>query len=206
MIQVETSTTVKLRRVFLRGFANYLPFTSYDSSMFMLKRLTGVPGYQYKVKNEFLQPQIFTAEEILKISTEYETRIGHEYRKYLTFYDKFLLFDTGVESMVEVAQKFDKSSETSQKVQKHFDKVFGNESTSNINICVVDESSIVYDDRNYYKLSFRDKIFVNMYILMHELLKYSFPRKLFGISWIFLRYRMDRRLKLAKSESSCLNE
>jgi hypothetical protein len=205
MIQLETSTTIKLRRAFLNGFSNYLPFSSYDSNMFLLKRLAGVPGYQYRVKDEVLQPQIYTDEEIMKISNEYETRIGHEYRKYLTFNDKLIIIDYGTKSTMKAEEEFEENFKMTQDIRNYFEKTFKDEIPSKYSVYILDDSAVVYDDRNYHNLSFRDKMFVNLNIFMFTLLEYSFPRMVFGIVTNFTTFRMERRLKLTKIASKCIH-
>lgn len=193
MIQLETSTTAKLRRAFLDGFSDYLPFTSYSSSMFMLKRLAGVPGYQYKVQNETLQRQIFTAEEIRMISREYETRIDHEYRKYLTFYDKVLLIYSDFELPPKVKGNFE--------IKKHFEKILRDEIPSNLTFSAVDDSAIVFDDENYKSLSFRDKMFVSLNIFLIGLLDFLVTRQIIDILWLIVLFIMKRTMKTLQKKN-----
>jgi hypothetical protein len=194
MIQLETSTTVKLRQAFLSGFSNYLPFTSYNSNMFLLKRLAGVPGYQYNVKDEVLQPQIFTDEEIKKISKEYETRISHEYRKYLTFNEKIIMIDHGIKAIMK-EEEVEENSKMSQGIRNYFEKTFGDKIPSKYAVYIFDDSAVVYDDRNYQKLTFHDKIFVNIELLVVDLLKISFIRKILETLWSKVLCSMKSSLK-----------
>jgi ribonucleotide reductase alpha subunit len=150
MVQVKTSTSEKLIKAFCEGFSSYIPFSSYESLMFMLKRIAGVNGYQHRVPPTIRQKQIFTAKEIKMLADEYEGRKGHEYRKYLTFHEKYLeIFN----------------------IKKHFETVLADE-VSNLSVLELEESSNKNTCNRFKELSGWDKFRVNMQILLTNLAQF----------------------------------
>lgn len=80
----------------------FYPGLSYESTIFFLKRLTGIPGYQYKVdlSKEFFCDQIFSLEEFQRFSKLLEAIPEEKYKAKLFFQQKLQLLSTIEESDV----------------------------------------------------------------------------------------------------------
>ena len=73
----------------------YVPFSSYESRVFLARRLAGVPGYQYDVdvSKEYYQKQIFSPEELKRFIEGFQKVPGHEYRRHMVFDEKMTLLE-----------------------------------------------------------------------------------------------------------------
>jgi hypothetical protein len=73
----------------------FVPFSSYESRLFLARRLAGVPGYQYDVdlSKEVFQRQIFNPDEIQRFITHFQNSPGHEYRRHMVFDEKMYLLE-----------------------------------------------------------------------------------------------------------------
>jgi hypothetical protein len=74
---------------------SYIPFSSFESRLFLARRLAGVPGYQYDVdlSKEVFQKQIFNADELKRLVEEFQKVAGHEYRRHMVFDEKMYLLE-----------------------------------------------------------------------------------------------------------------
>uniref|UniRef100_A0A182T9K7 DUF2236 domain-containing protein n=1 Tax=Anopheles maculatus TaxID=74869 RepID=A0A182T9K7_9DIPT len=65
-LQLETQLLRHMMGAIVDAFIPYMPFLSYDSIMFLTRRLIGVPGYQYALdlKKEFICRPLLTKEEL----------------------------------------------------------------------------------------------------------------------------------------------
>lgn len=90
---METPIFKKLGKTFIDGMSPFIPFSSYESRLFLARMLAGVPGYQYNVdmSKEHFQRQLFSPEEIKKIKEQFQNTPGHEYRRNMVFNDKICL-------------------------------------------------------------------------------------------------------------------
>lgn len=66
IIQLETPKFQEMTKALLEGLSAFMPHMSYDIQMFLVKRIIGVPGYQYGVdlSKEKICKQIFSEEEL----------------------------------------------------------------------------------------------------------------------------------------------
>lgn len=73
----------------------FIPFSSFESRLFLARRLAGVPGYQYDVDmtKEVFQRQIFNSDEIRKVVDHFQMIPGHEYRRHMVFDEKMYLIE-----------------------------------------------------------------------------------------------------------------
>lgn len=73
----------------------FIPFSSYESRLFLARRLAGIPGYQYDVDltRETFQRQIFSPSEINQFIEQFQNTPGHEYRRNFVFNEKMFLLD-----------------------------------------------------------------------------------------------------------------
>lgn len=83
LLQLETKVFEKLGRAFIEGMKWYVPFSTYESRLFLARRLAGIPGYQYDVdfSKEYHIRQIFTREELISLKREIQEVEGFEYRR-----------------------------------------------------------------------------------------------------------------------------
>lgn len=89
----------------MEGLSFYIPFSSFESRLFLARRLAGVPGYQFDVdvSKEVFQKQIFTADELKRFVEEFQNTPGHEYRRHLVFDEKMYLLE--IKRLDELKQK-----------------------------------------------------------------------------------------------------
>lgn len=74
----------------------FIPFSSYESRLFLARRLAGIPGYQYDVdmSKEVFQRQIFSPDEAKQLIDNFQKSPGgHEYRKGFVFDAKMYLLE-----------------------------------------------------------------------------------------------------------------
>src|SRR4051812_39417444 len=92
-LQLETPTFKKLGKAFIEGMSFFIPFSTYESRLFLARRLAGIPGYQYDVdmSKETFQRQIFSAHEVKELTEKFQKSPGHEYRKSFVFDEKMYL-------------------------------------------------------------------------------------------------------------------
>lgn len=92
-LQFETPTFEKLGRAFIEGMSSFIPFMTFESRLFLVRRMAGVPGYQYGVdmSKEIFQRQIFSSEELQQIIEHFQMVPGHEYRRQMVFDEKVRL-------------------------------------------------------------------------------------------------------------------
>lgn len=92
-LQFETPTFEKLGRAFIEGMSSFIPFMTFESRLFLVRRMAGVPGYQYGVdmSKEIFQRQIFNSDELQEIIEHFQMVPGHEYRRQMVFDEKVRL-------------------------------------------------------------------------------------------------------------------
>lgn len=92
---METPTFKRLGKAFIEGMSFFIPFSSYESRLFLARRLAGIPGYQYDVdlSKETIQRQIFTPEELQKFKDQFQNCPGHEYRRNMVFNEKMYVLE-----------------------------------------------------------------------------------------------------------------
>lgn len=100
ILQLELPVFKKLTTSFLSGMDLFFPNLSYEATVFNLKRVTGIPGYQYKVdlSKEFFCDQIFSLEEYQAIMKILDAVPGERYKAKLFFQQKLQLLSTIKES------------------------------------------------------------------------------------------------------------
>lgn len=98
LIQLESPEFKRMVQAMLDGMSHFLPFMRYDMQMFLVRRLCGVPGYQYNVdmSKEVLVRELFTPAEKHDMRQHIFRHMGHELSE--------LAFDTGV-PLIEVQRR-----------------------------------------------------------------------------------------------------
>lgn len=86
-IQLETPKSKKMTKALIKGLSSFMPHMSYNIQMFLVKRIVGVPGYQFRVDlaKEKICRQIFSVEEL---------RAAREVGKLI--YKLDIIFDDGI--------------------------------------------------------------------------------------------------------------
>lgn len=69
LIQLETPKFKEMMNALLKGLSPFLPHMTYDFQMFNVKRVIGVPGYQYNVdlSKEKISRQLFSMNEMNEV-------------------------------------------------------------------------------------------------------------------------------------------
>lgn len=91
LIQLETPEFKQMVQAMFDGMSKFIPYMRYDLQMFLVRRLCGVPGYQYNVdmSREVLCRQLFTVAELQKIRQI-------NFRHVMGFEHNEIVFGTGV--------------------------------------------------------------------------------------------------------------
>uniref|UniRef100_A0A182IUC7 DUF2236 domain-containing protein n=1 Tax=Anopheles atroparvus TaxID=41427 RepID=A0A182IUC7_ANOAO len=118
-LQLETPLFRQMVGAIVDAFTGYMPFTSYESVMFLTKRLVGVPGYQYAVdmEKEQICRRLLSMDELDGMLRNMESKDG--YRQVIEMYrakfsDKIRLYhvkDLYCASLSDINQNFLESSE-----------------------------------------------------------------------------------------------
>lgn len=143
IIQLETPKFKAMTKALLKGLSAFLPHMSYEIQMFFVKRIIGVPGYQYDVdlsKEKICRP-IFSTEELA--AAKEVIRSMHKGKKdLLEFYE--ILFNDGIPI-------------TSQRNCVHLDMAVRNEASQNKNVQSEEDQQIAVGDKSFrYVLRSKD--------------------------------------------------
>lgn len=95
LLQVETPLFKTMVQAVVDGLSEFTPFNSYESLMFFVRRVAGIPGYQYNVdmEKELICRRIFNKEEIEAMKNIFEGKPGYEYMEHSVLDDRVLLFN-----------------------------------------------------------------------------------------------------------------
>lgn len=168
----------------------FIPFSSYESRLFLARRLAGVPGYQYDIdmSKEGFQRQIFSPEEIQSFVEHFQKTAGHEYRRNLVFDEKMYILEINrIDDIKNVDDNCDDldSMDENRNIFGHYTHTDSNNNSSSAKldedtkslmqhldlkhpsellITPVDESNIkmYLNDRKFKELSFRDQQLVKV--------------------------------------------
>lgn len=192
LLQLENPTFTKLGKAFIDGMSKYIPFSSFESRLFLARRLAGVPGYQYNVdmKKEYIIRQVFTEDELKHITDQFQNISGHEYRKHMLFDGNMYLLDfkriqqlkddeicddSSTESLFGIYKK-NPTNDMNNNEEKEFlqDEIdeklafFGLQHPSELLITKVDEDELqkYQNDRRYKQLSRHDQFLVRTNVNM----------------------------------------
>jgi hypothetical protein len=212
---METPTFEKLGRSFIEGMSFFVPFSTYESRLFLARRLAGIPGYQYDIdlSKEYHQKQIFTQEELGWLKEQFQNSPGFEYRQNMVFDEKMHLMDI---------KRFDQC----QRNEKHFDEykdynsnTFGlykdtaaedNETNESVNYMLEfyglnhpselliteiddDKYETYLNDNKFKQLSKKDKFLVKYAVHHVDLLTNRFIRPLYEVGFGTLLFAMKKQ-------------
>lgn len=222
-LQYETPTFEKLGTAFVEGMSAFIPFMTFQSRLFLVRRIAGVPGYQYNVdmSKEILQRQIFTQDELQMIVERFQMVPGHEYRRHLVFDEKIRLLN--IRRMkknpqtLSIATDFERCQNPSNitnasdafsidndvsniECRKHLMEFLGLQHPKELQIIDVDEQCIAMyqNDWKFHELGKRDQWRVNMVLGRIKQLEKPWTKFLRESAVSINIYRMKRFVKNAR--------
>lgn len=178
--------------------------SSFESRLFLARRLAGVPGYQYDVdiSKEFIIRQIFTVDEAEKINESFQNVIGHEYRKHMLFDVNFYLLDINRIDKLKIDEdgfgiykdaNNNAETEWSKDVQEKLD-FLGLQHPSEILITKIDddEMKLYQNDKKFKNLSKKDQNLVKFNIRHMRNIEGKLTKPLCEAGLSFILYVMKR--------------
>ena len=165
----------------------YLPFASYESHLFMTRRLTGVPGYQHDLDmtKELLHRQIFSAGEVKQLVEQFQKVPGYEYRLNMVFDEKLHLLEiksadalTGEETTSNQLTNNERWKSQAEYLTEFLDL----KNPSELMITEVDESNLDahLNDHKFHELSRKDQFLVNVAVCIFKTLDSRFGKPFVG--------------------------
>lgn len=81
LLQIETPLFKEMVSALLDGMSSFMPHMTYDIQMFTVKRVIGVPGYQFDVdlSKEVLCPSFFTVDELREFHQHFAKIPGYQH-------------------------------------------------------------------------------------------------------------------------------
>lgn len=198
-IQLETPKFKAMTQALLKGLSPFIPHMSYNIQMFLVKRIIGVPGYQFGVDlaEEKICRQIFSAEEL--------TAAREACKLLFNFCD--IIFDDGIPILasknsvsIEIPTDINESKrhENPPQLQQYIevgDKRFN---------CImrskdVDHWKVYLNDAEFYVLSRWDQLTVRWLCLVVKCYENSVVRYFFEMGVNVVLFFIRRYLNLKTS-------
>ena len=208
---METPTFIKLGRAFIDGMSFFIPFSSYESRLFLARRLAGVPGYQFDVDmtKEKLQRQVFTVEELKRFKEQFQNSPAHEYRQNMVFDEKIRLLeiqriddlkhesDESENSFGHYTNLDDNNNDDQSKWQKGTNSLINMmelKQPSELLVTEVKEDNIsaYLNDRRFHELSFKDQILVKAGMHHARMIENRFTKPLYEAMLSFYLFMMEK--------------
>lgn len=164
LIQFESPEFRHMVEALFTGLSRFLPHMSYELQMFCVKRMIGIPGYQYKTNpdRERMCRQLFSPIEMTGIWRSF--CMNHSYTE--------LLFGKGI-PLIEI-KKFNKDAKldgNSNKIEKYTARIetdlqapmhvlLGLSSTEELSVTIAnpdDDWSSLLNDSQFYALNWKDR-------------------------------------------------
>lgn len=103
MLQLNSPLFLKHTRLFFEGLKPYLVYMSYNSVMFLTKRIIRIPGYQLNIDSskESNRRQLFTFDELQELQEKFQNTPGFEFRRNLVFDGKMHILKTPQADLTE---------------------------------------------------------------------------------------------------------
>lgn len=208
-MQFETQQFKTLLAAFFDGLRVFVPFMDYEFQMFTLRRLAGIPGYQYCVdlEKETLCPNMFNEEEIKILGEKKMKLVGYKFG----VYDYFLTDKVPVVNIkradvniTETDFKYDTDENANMHgkyVKRDVDenllslhKYLDLHPDDEINITYVDETNYkeALNDSKFYELSPSAQRLVKMSMLFAKSYQYRIPHYLAECGYSYTLRRMKR--------------
>lgn len=203
-LQLETPTFTKLAKAFVEGLQFLSPFSSYESHLFLARRLAGVPGYQFDVdmSKEKIQRQMFSPEELESFVKYHQNTPGFEYRRGLIFDKTMFLIELKQDNYRDGNAYENKSNGTSLRTKpksKNFKFLLDllGKHPRELVITPVDENNfeMYLNDRKFNELCFKDKIFVKSANFQIKLLRIPLFRQFLKAIHTLLLFVLEKQFK-----------
>lgn len=198
LLQLQTPLFEKLAKAVVDGLFAYAMFPTYESRLFLAKRLAGVPGYQYNLdgSKEYFIRQIYTKEELEIIKEKFQNVPGFEYRKNFMGNEKIRILDI----------KRNKDENYQEVPDEHLDddfkylmKLLDLKHSSELKITDLNDSNYKnhLSDKKFHEMSFKDKMMVKLsldFVKRHQN-KFIKPLHEAGVSMVL--YIMKQKAKFS---------
>lgn len=163
LLQLQTPIFEKLAKAVVDGLFWYANFPTFESRMFLAKRMVGVPGYQYKVdeSKEYFIRQIFTPEELQMIKEKFQNQPGFEYRKNFLGSEKIRVLEI---KRMEMKNYKELPNEEVDEELKYLMDLLELKHTSELTITDLDDVTYKNNlsDKKFRELSFKNRFLVKM--------------------------------------------
>lgn len=202
---METPTFKKLGKAFIEGMSFFIPFSSYESRLFLARRLAGIPGYQYKadMSKEVFQRQIFTPDELQQFREQFQNFPDHEYRRNMVFDEKMHLLVVSVgqsdssSSYKGSENNFDNNNNDQcekDKLTSTLANIMELENDNELTITELEEGNLekYLNDSRFHELSSKDQLLVNTGLNHAKMIENRFTRPLYEAMLSFYIFLMNK--------------
>ncbi|CAO1335150.1 unnamed protein product [Diamesa tonsa] len=201
LIQLETPVFHKLVSAFIEGMKNFVPFSSYESRLFLAKRLLGVPGYQYDVDltKEYYCKTLFTAEEFQNIA-ENINHDGAEYRKNYLFSEKMCVLHIQKLDSYQHLKSDDNSTLENEDDSNEFPGIFELLQLNHYKKLIVTQIDVnqiknYLNDNKFKEMSKKDQFLVKLGINQSKMLKHKISNYISETGLSVILFMIEKFLK-----------
>lgn len=180
-------------------------FPTYESRLFLARRLVGIHGYQYDIDDskDHFQKQIFNAEELQKFRDHFQNKPGFEYRKNFIFDEKMHVLEVKKDNHL-VKKEVNNNSESQLDdvvvVEKNNDNLrqmadfLELNNVSELKITDIDdnEHKNYLNDNKFKDLSIRNQFLVKVSIHQVRMLNNRFIKPLYEMGLNVLLFAMKK--------------
>lgn len=172
---------------------------SFESRLFLAKRLTGVPGYQLDVdmSTEVFQRLIFSSDEIKMLNQHFQTVPGHDFRRHMMFTENIYLFN--IKRNRSPGSFKEDSSFHDINEKKSLVKLLELENPSDLKMTKIDEENIQMhlNDHKFHELSKKEQWLVKIEVFHTKMYVTRFGRPLYElfVALIIFLMEMYRKFK-----------
>lgn len=206
LIQLETPEFRRMVNALCIGLSHVIPHMTYDIQMFTVKRVLGVPGYQYAVdlSKEKMCPPLFTQKEAADLRDQIFKHTGVEYREFI--------FSTSVPIVRHRFRDNDNTKEmydsNDNELPTHNNSVLEVCNYNDLEITVADPDDEGWqhhlNDSRFYSLSQHDQYVIRARIYVLRLCEYRVFRYLFEVGASLALYWMRRRYSSVQAVTDAL--
>ncbi|XP_055628422.1 uncharacterized protein LOC129769913 [Toxorhynchites rutilus septentrionalis] len=95
LLQLESPLFKTMVRAIVDGLNEFTPFNSYESMIWFVRRVAGIPGYQYSVdlQKETVCRKLYSSEELASMRKFFLEKKEYEYMDTAIFCEQIVLFD-----------------------------------------------------------------------------------------------------------------
>lgn len=204
-LQLETPLFKKMVKAVIDGLGrDLLPLASCESSLFLAKRIAGIPGYQYGVdlKKEIEFKNYFDEHDLTMMKDSFKNRTGYDYLNEVSFINNFYLIDikkldecqemseeNSIENQLDnmddnrnifgVFKKLDSDSNNNSEIIQNFKGLVDLFELKHHSELLLTEMSVedfpkYLNDNKFKNLSWKDQMLVRHNIFMNDKMKNKF--------------------------------